>query len=519
MDKTILISLLKKTREAVFSVLPVSAAALAVSLVPGAGIDVRTAVIFCVCTLLMIVGIAVFNLGADMSMMPMGERVGSGLTKTGKVTLLFGACFVLGLLITVAEPDLSVLASQASSVINGRVLVFAVGAGVAFCLTVGANVITGRQNLIRLLLFFYMAVFSFCAVLAENGRSTLLPLVFDSGGVTTGPVSVPFLMALGVGIASAAGGDSRRDNSFGLISLCSVGPLFALAALFIFSDGSPAYSLPPYSVAEGPGTFFSELGSVSLDLLVSIGLIIAFFTALQLTVLRLHRAELLRMGIGIVYTFVGLAVFLTAVNVGYMPVGFKIGGLLAGLPRPAIAATGVMLGAMTVLAEPAVHVLTKQVEDVTGGLVSRRAVRIGLAAGVGISIALSFIRIIYGFSVLWYLIPGYILSFALSFFVPGIYSAIAFDSGGVASGPLTSSFILPVAVGLCAALRGESDVLRCAFGTVAVVAMTPLITVQTLGFRSVVSAAVRRRIVMRRILGSDDEQIIYFGQRKKENEE
>ena len=199
--------------------------------------------------------------------------------------------------------------------------------------------------------------------------------------------------------------------------------------------------------------------------------------------------------------------------------GFKIGGLLAGLPRPAIAATGVMLGAMTVLAEPAVHVLTKQVEDVTGGLVSRRAVRIGLAAGVGISIALSFIRIIYGFSVLWYLIPGYILSFALSFFVPGIYSAIAFDSGGVASGPLTSSFILPVAVGLCAALRGESEVLRCAFGTVAVVAMTPLITVQTLGFRSVVSAAVRRRIVRRRIRGSDDEQIIYFGQRKKENEE
>ena len=216
------------------------------------------------------------------------------------------------------------------------------------------------------------------------------------------------------------------------------------------------------------------------------------------------------MAFGIVYTFVGLVVFLTAVAVGFMPIGFELGKQLSSMPR-ALVVAGFVLGMVVVLAEPAVHVLNKQVEEVTGGLVTKRSMLIALSVGVGLSIGLSMIRIIVGFPIIYYLIPGYIISLGLSFFVPKLYTAIAFDSGGVASGPLTSSFILPLAIGACAGIRdGGDSILNYAFGIVAMVAMTPLITIQVLGFRAIVSTVLRNRMMMRRIQDADDEQIIDF---------
>ena len=256
-------------------------------------------------------------------------------------------------------------------------------------------------------------------------------------------------------------------------------------------------------------TILSTVLSTMKDVLIALALIVAFFIILQITVLKLPKKKLIRITVGILYTFFGLVIFLTAVHVGFMPIGFKIGSQLASEHPAILVGFGFLLGMVVVLAEPAVLVLNKQVETITDGTVSRKSMMIALSIGVGISIGLSMLRILLGFNILYYVIPGYFISLGLSFFVPGLYTAIAFDSGGVASGPLTSGFILPLAIGACAVCR-ESDIMNCGFGIVAMVAMTPLITIQLLGFKAVVTQNMRARIAMKRILDSDDEQIINF---------
>jgi len=447
-------------------------------------------------------------MGADMAMTPMGEHVGSGLTKSGNFKLLLIVCFIMGVLITVAEPDLSVLANQVKTVLNGAVLVVTVGVGVGLLLLVAIVKIVTKKNLSSLLLFFYMALFAVAAVMIENGKAGFLPIAFDSGGVTTGPITVPFIMALGVGVAATVGGGRAGENSFGLIALCSIGPMLAVAILSLTSGGEPTYVLGDYSVASGKA-FQTLLLSVMKDVGIALGLIIAFFVILQVTVLKLPKRKLIQMAVGILYTFIGLVVFLTAAQVGFMPVGFRLGEELAN-NKAVLIVFSFIIGAVVVLAEPAVHVLNNQVEHVTLGMISKRSMIIALSIGVGISIGLSIIRIIYGFSILYYLIPGYCISLGLSFFVPKIYTAIAFDSGGVASGPLASGFILPFAIGSCVTLKGADYVLDLAFGVVAMIAMTPLITIQLLGFRSVVTSKLKEKGTIKRIVSADDEQIIDF---------
>ena len=250
--------------------------------------------------------------------------------------------------------------------------------------------------------------------------------------------------------------------------------------------------------------------AVAKEVFVALALIVVFFCALQFTVLKLPLVKLVQVGVGICYTFVGLVIFLTAVTVGFMPIGFEIGCELAKRPY-ALVTAGFIIGMVVVLAEPAVHVLNKQVEEVTGGLVTKRSMLVALSVGVGVSIGLSMLRIIIGFPIIYYLLPGYFISLGLSFFVPKLYTAIAFDSGGVASGPLTSSFILPLAIGSCSVIHdGGDSILNYAFGIVAMVAMTPLITIQILGFKAIVARLLRNRMMMRRLQDADDEQIIDF---------
>ena len=435
MNKKLIRALLNNQKEAAISVMPVAVTVIILALTPFLELSIGETLSFIAASVFMTFGIGLFNLGAEISMARMGSSIGSELTKTKKIFILLPVAFLLGLLITVAEPDLTVLAGQVSAVMNGTLLILAVGAGVGLCLTAGVVKILSRSDLAKILFFSYLLVFALCAVLAENGGSAMLPLAFDSGGVTTGPVSVPFLMALGAGIAGAVGGDRAGENSFGLISLCSVGPLIAVIALSVASTGKPVYSLPDYSLPEDFfGSLFSMMGHVALEVAIALALIVGFFLALQFTVLRLRAKELKRIGIGLVYTFAGLVVFLTAVNAGLMPVGYKIGLALSRLPEAVGVIFGTATGIVVVLAEPAVRLLTRQVEQVTGEAVSRRSVLIALSAGVGISIGLSCLRIYAGFSILYYIVPGYLISLLLSFFVPGIYTAIAFDSGGVASG-------------------------------------------------------------------------------------
>jgi len=502
--------LVEKIKEAAVSVLPVAAIVFLLNLTPLINLSGTELLVFSVCAVLLILGIGLFNLGADIAMTPMGEQIGVGLTKSGNLKLLLSVGFLMGLLITVAEPDLTVLANQVSTVMNGTALIIAVGVGVGLFLLISIVKIIFKKPLSSLLLFFYMILFAISALLVETGNAGFLPMGFDSGGVTTGPITVPFIMALGVGIASSIGGKNASENSFGLIAMCSVGPILAVMILGLGASGEINYQDPKYNITEQVNGAFETLLHTAKEVFIALGLIVVFFAILQLTVLKLPKKTIKRIAVGIGYTWLGLVIFLASVNIGFMPIGYKIGTDLAAFDSRLLVAFGFIVGMVVVLAEPAVHVLNKQVEDVTDGMVSKRSMMLALSIGVGISIGLSMLRIVFGFSILYYVIPGYILSLGLSIFVPGLYTAIAFDSGGVASGPLTSGFILPLSVGACIALQGTENVMSYAFGIVAMVAMTPLITIQLLGFRAVVAKNVRRRIAMKRILDADDEQIITF---------
>ena len=503
--------LFKKIKEALMSVLPVAAIVVLLNLTPLVHFTGLEIGVFLVSAVFLILGIGLFSMGADMAMTPMGEYTGAGLTKSKKLLLLVGVCFLMGLLITVAEPDLTVLANQVKDVLGGTLLIVAVGVGVGIFLVLSVIKMVFHKPLSSMLLYFYMILFALAALVVAVGNGDFLPMAFDSGGVTTGPITVPFIMALGVGIAASIGGKDVGENSFGLIAMCSVGPILAVMLLGATVNGEIAYQVPDYAIENGLGLALVEKILHTLkEVGIALGLIVAFFVILQITVLKLPGKKLGQIAVGIAYTFFGLVIFLTAVSVGFMPIGYKLGTELASLHPAILVAAGFILGMVVVLAEPAVHVLNKQVEDITNGGVSKKSMMLALSIGVGISLALSMLRIYFDFSILFYVIPGYLISLGLSFFVPGIYTAIAFDSGGVASGPLTSGFILPLAIGACCALQGEGKVLADGFGIVAMVAMTPLITIQLLGFRAVVQKKVRDRIAMKRILTADDEQIIRF---------
>lgn len=497
-----------KIKESLFSILPVTLIVVILNFTPLLNLTAGEILTFAISALFLILGIGLFTLGADVAMTPMGEQVGAGLTKSKNLTLLVLVCFALGFFITIAEPDLTVLADQVGS----KTIILFVALGVGIFLVLAILKIVFKKDLASMLIYFYMVLFALAllALAVDPNNFNLIPLSFDSGGVTTGPITVPFLMALGVGVASTLGGKNASENSFGLVAMCSVGPILAVLILSLINKGNiSAPNLNDYLLPSNVlGSTLSTLLATTKDVSLALGLVIVFFFIINFTILKLGKKKIVQILIGTAFTFVGLIVFLTAVHVGFMPIGFKMGKELSQSSPLAVSIIAFLLGLVVVLAEPAVHVLNKQVEDITHGVVSKKSMLIALSVGVGLSICLSVIRIIFGFSILYYLIPGYLLSLGLSFLVPKIYTAIAFDSGGVASGPLTSTFILPFAIGACASLGG--NILSDAFGIVAMVAMTPLITIQLLGFTSLSKRQFSQKLAMRKILGEEDDQIIRF---------
>ena len=500
-----------KILEALISALPITAIVYILALLPWFDFSVAELIAFGVGAVMLVLGIGLFNMGADLAMTPMGSHVGAGLSKQRKLGLLLGVCFVLGVLITVAEPDLQVLAGQVDGVIDGDLLVYTVGIGVGSFLLVAILRIVFKRRLSNILSVFYMLLFALSLMLVVGDKMDLLPMAFDSGGVTTGPITVPFIMALGVGISSVLGDKRSQENSFGLVALCSIGPMLAVLVLGLFAGNDLAYTVSYKPVGNDIlGAYLENMGHVAREVALALGLIVVFFLICQFAFLKLPKRRLLKIGMGVIFTYVGLVLFLTGVNVGFMPVGYKLGNLMGSVNEVFLVGLSLVMGVLVVLAEPAIHVLNVQVEEVTGGYITKRSMLLGLCIGVGSSIALAVLRIIFDFSLVYYIVPGYFISLALSLVVPPMYTAVAFDSGGVASGPMTSGFILPFATGVCVALQGESAVLRDAFGVVALVAMAPLITIQLLGFRAIVSNKLKERRAMKRILDADDQQIINF---------
>lgn len=490
--------LTEKLREALVAVLPILVIVLLLcfSVAP---ISPSILLCFLIGAVLLILGMMFFTLGAELSMTPMGEKVGTCMTKSKKLTLIVFLSFLLGFIITVSEPDLQVLAGQVPSIPN-HILIASVAGGVGLFLVLALLRMLFRIPLPPLLVFFYILAFALTLFVPDD----FLSVAFDSGGVTTGPMTVPFIMALGVGVSAIRNDRHAADDSFGLVALCSIGPILSVLILgMIYHPAENSYVPPMIPSVEDSvalwALFHKGFPTYIKEIAVSLLPIVLFFGIFQAAVLKLSKRTLSKMIVGLVYTYIGLVLFMTGVNVGFMPAGNYLGQMLGSSSEPWILIPiAMVMGFFIVKAEPAVYVLNKQVEEITDGAISAKAMGTCLSTGVAISLGIAMLRVLTGISVMWFLIPGYVFALGISFFVPKLYTAIAFDSGGVASGPMTAAFLLPLAQGACGAVGGS--IVTDAFGIVAMVAMTPLITIQLLGvlsrYRNAAGSKKRRDTIL-----------------------
>ena len=466
----------EKISESLTSVLPVTVIVLLLSFTL-APMPTGTLMLFLLGAAMLIVGMGFFSLGADMAMMPIGEQMGGKLGGGWRLASVALICFLIGAVVTIAEPDLQVLAKQVPSVPDA-VIILSVAAGVGLFLVVSMLRTRFGLPLAPTLVGLYALVFGLSIFVPNE----FLAVAFDAGGVTTGPITVPFLMALGSGMAGVQGKDG--DN-FGMVALCSVGPILMVMLLGVcYQSTEIAYT--PFAIPyvrdsqEVGRQFLQGLPAYMKEVALGLLPILVFFAVFQLASIRLKRRSVIKILVGAGYTYIGLVLFLTGANVGFMPAGSFLGRTLAGLPEYwLLVPIGMVVGWFIVAAEPAVHVLNRQVEDVTSGAIPQRAIGLAMSVGVSVSIGLAMLRVCLGIPIYFLVVPGYGLALLLTRFVPNMFTAIAFDSGGVASGPMTATFLLPLTMGACGALG--RDILTDAFGVVAMVAMTPLITIQLLG--------------------------------------
>ena len=465
-------------KESLTSVLPIALIVLLLS-VTCVALETGVLVLFLFGTILLILGISFFTVGSGISMEPLGDGFGKSLNKKGKLIIPLLICLVLGFIITVCEPDLQVLAEQVPTIPNS-LLINCVGIGVGIFLSI--TFIRNKKNipLRRLLVIFYGIII----VVAFFAPKEFIPTAFDSGGVTTGPITVPFIMALGAGLAASKKGKNTGEHSFGLVALCSIGPILSVLLLSIFYKPHPSTSV--YEVEqvktsiEAFGQFAKALPQYAKEIAVAFVPIVLLFVVFQIITRRYHIHNIFKMSFGFIYTYIGLVLFLTGANVGFMPAGRLIGAEIASSSfKFLLIPIGMLMGYFVVAAEPAVHSLKRQVNEITNGAISQKSVAIALSIGVSVSVGIAMLRVLTGISIMPFLIAGYVISLIISYFVPSIYTGIAFDSGGVASGPMTSTFMLPFAMGACEAIGG--NIMTDAFGIVALIAMAPLITIQILG--------------------------------------
>ena len=493
-------------KESLQSVLPIFAIVLILS-VTFAPMQSGVLVMFLFGTLLLILGMSFFTIGSGMSMQPLGEGIGAQLSRSKKMIVPILVSFVLGILITIAEPDLQVLAEQMPAVPN-VVLVMSVALGVGLFLVI--SVIRTRKGipLSRLLLIFYAAAMIFALFVSDR----FVPTAFDSGGVTTGPITVPFIMALGAGIASMGKSKNAQENSFGLIALCSIGPILSVLILGLCfqpdAEASPEVITVAETTKEAFSAFLQGFPHYAAEVLMAFLPIVGVLIVFQVFFRRFSRHQFERICVGLLYTYVGLVLFLVGANVGFMPAGRLIGSVIAaGEMKYLLIPIGMLMGYFVVSAEPAVHSLKKQVEEITNGAITQKAIGLALSVGVALSVGIAMLRVLTGIPIYPFLLVGYAIALAITFFVPPLYTGIAFDSGGVASGPMTTTFMLPFAIGACEMMGG--DVLTDAFGIVAMVAMAPLITIQVMGLYSRVEMNRKRKKIHSELIQIADD-ILYF---------
>lgn len=464
----------EKFKEALWSIVPV----MIIMLIIGfwLGFSMVTIVSILVSTVLLVLGVTMFTIGAELSMMEIGKSVSSNLLKSKRVWLILLVSFIVGIVITVAEPDLKVLASQMTA-IDSKVLILSVGLGVGLFLGIAAGRIIYQISLKKIIGFCYMLLILMLFI----SNKEIIPLAFDSGGVTTGPMSVPFILAMGIGFSSMRKNSS--NDSFGLIALCSIGPIITVLLLGLLMKSDLTYT---YNISSEVSNFNSliinyvhEIGPIFREVLISLLPILGVFIVFSIVMGRVDKKRLIKVMIGLPITLVGLVFFFVGVNVGYLPVAYLIGINMFNKARVLLIPLGILIGFVIVKAEPAVAVLTEQIEKLTEGSIKRSVMNNTIAIGVAVAVALSIYRVINGVSINYFLLIGYLIVLVLMCFSPDIFTMVAFDSGGAVTGPMTTSFLLPLVIGICYSSGG--NVLTDAFGLVAFVAMSPLITIQVLG--------------------------------------
>lgn len=479
------LNLLKdKFKEVSLSVLPISLIVIILNftLVP---IDSDMLIRFIIGSLLVILGLGIFLFGVDLGVNPIGNLMGETTAKTNKAILVGILGFLLGFLITVAEPDLFILAKQVNQASGGIIsaysILIVVSIGVGIMVALGLLRILFEKPLNKMYTIIYFIIF----ILGLKVSAEFLAISVDASGATTGAMTTPFILALGYGVSQLKGGKKEEEDSFGLVGVASTGPILAIMLMSIIAGVTNIQGqAEAFVVHEGIiGPYLKEFPRMIRETVYTLMPVILMFLIFNLFKFKLNRRNRNKILKGLLYTYIGLVLFLTGVNAGFMEVGrvmgYKIANLDHSLLLPAI---GFLLGLVVVLAEPAVHVLTEQVEDVTAGYIKKSVIRIAFSIGIATAVSMSMLRIMIPSLKLWhFLLPGFALAVLLSYKVPPIFVGIAFDAGGVASGPMTATFVLAFAQGAADAIP-TANVLVDGFGVIAMVAMTPLVTIQLLGY-------------------------------------
>ena len=497
-----------KIVESLTSVLPIALIVilLSVTITP---ISPGNMLLFIIGVVFLVAGMSMFTMGSDMSMQPLGTKIGTYMASSGKIWLMAFVSFVIGIIVTVAEPDLQILATQVSGIEN-FLLIITVSIGVGVFLMIAILRVIFGISLNVILIVFYITAFIISFFLPEGFR----PLAFDSGGVTTGPMTVPFIMSIGAGVSTMQTKKGGRNDSFGITALCSIGPIIAVLVLGIcmnIQGGDYIVEEIPEiaNTREGIWRYCTGFLVYAEEVAVALLPIVVFTILFQLITRAFSKKQLVRAFVGIIYTFLGLAVFLTGANVGFMPTGMTMGKALAEIGGGwLLIPVGMLLGFFIVKAEPSVYVLNHLVEEISAGAISGKTTGLGLSLGVAAALGLSALRIITGISIMYILIPGYIIALTLCFFVPKMFVGIAFDSGGVASGTMMSAFVLPLAIGACTTLGG--DVMTDAFGCVSFVAMAPIIAIQSFGL----AYSIKARRIKRSFISKNETFVEYNVERR-----
>ena len=478
----------------------------------------------------LIVGLAVFSIGASASLSKVGEYMGASLSKQKNLFIVIAFAFALGSLITVAEPSIMIVSKQITNdPVVGYLLTGGIALGVGIFVVIGVIRIIFHKSLKVWYLLFYALTFMvliFIFVIAKDGqnKSVFLPFIFDSGGVTTGSATVPFILALGTGIATVRGGKSAKNDSFGLVGMASIGPIISVTILILCNNSLATNATGPSFLGEDMNIFkmflFAFIPHVSdgrfvmgssLEVLVAMAPTLIIFLIYNIFFIKLPRKNILKLLFGFLLAYIGLSLFLCGTSAAMSPLGYQVGSQLGDNSDWAIILIAFIVGLVTIVCEPAVHVLTIQIEKVSDGHVNRLTVLLTLSLGVGVAIALAAIRTLFKFSIMYYMIPGYIISLVLMFFCPDIFTAMAFDSGGTASGPMASSFVLPMIVGITFSRYGaDANYFENSFGVIALIALTPVIAIQILGVVDNIKTARARYVMRRHVYSAEDAQIIYF---------